>query len=206
MAPKWQSQQKDNAIQCASARVSHRGDRPTGTHLSIDTVIVDVKGTPMAIVVRTPDIRGRKQNGRNFSSLRLEKLAVFVLWRRAAAACPLRSVVWPAPVTLLPSWRPVSSRLVSSRLVVSVRKMSGDAASAQPTGSAKTPNDFLKSIKGRPVVVKLNSGVDYRGMPGLLILVSVFSPSFLHDCRCWFLASGFARSSPINFFFFCCWI
>ncbi|XP_024360900.1 uncharacterized protein [Physcomitrium patens] len=42
--------------------------------------------------------------------------------------------------------------------------MSGDAASAQPTGSAKTPNDFLKSIKGRPVVVKLNSGVDYRGI------------------------------------------
>lgn len=31
-------------------------------------------------------------------------------------------------------------------------------------GSAKTPADFLKSIRGRPVVVKLNSGVDYRGM------------------------------------------
>lgn len=30
-------------------------------------------------------------------------------------------------------------------------------------GSAKTPADFLKSIKGKPVVVKLNSGVDYRG-------------------------------------------
>ena len=29
--------------------------------------------------------------------------------------------------------------------------------------SAKTPADFLKSIKGKPVVVKLNSGVDYRG-------------------------------------------
>ncbi|RVW74743.1 Sm-like protein LSM6A [Vitis vinifera] len=27
----------------------------------------------------------------------------------------------------------------------------------------KTPADFLKSIRGRPVVVKLNSGVDYRG-------------------------------------------
>jgi hypothetical protein len=26
----------------------------------------------------------------------------------------------------------------------------------------KTPSDFLKSIRGRPVVVKLNSGVDYR--------------------------------------------
>ncbi|CAN8254184.1 unnamed protein product [Cochlearia groenlandica] len=31
-------------------------------------------------------------------------------------------------------------------------------------GSTKTPADFLKSIRGRPVVVKLNSGVDYRGI------------------------------------------
>lgn len=30
-------------------------------------------------------------------------------------------------------------------------------------GAVKTPSDFLKSIRGRPVVVKLNSGVDYRG-------------------------------------------
>jgi hypothetical protein len=30
-------------------------------------------------------------------------------------------------------------------------------------GEAKTPSDFLKSIRGKPVVVKLNSGVDYRG-------------------------------------------
>nr|POF23328.1 u6 snrna-associated sm-like protein lsm6 [Quercus suber] len=28
----------------------------------------------------------------------------------------------------------------------------------------ETPGDFLKSICGRPVVVKLNSGVDYRGI------------------------------------------
>ncbi|KAL8254997.1 hypothetical protein R6Q59_033218 [Mikania micrantha] len=28
----------------------------------------------------------------------------------------------------------------------------------------QTPSDFLKSIRGRPVVVKLNSGVDYRGI------------------------------------------
>ncbi|BDA51106.1 U6 snRNA-associated Sm-like protein LSm6 [Coccomyxa sp. Obi] len=32
------------------------------------------------------------------------------------------------------------------------------------TQSARTPADFLKSIKGKPVVVKLNSGVDYRGI------------------------------------------
>jgi small nuclear ribonucleoprotein (snRNP)-like protein len=31
-------------------------------------------------------------------------------------------------------------------------------------GAAKTPADFLKSIRGKPVVVKLNSGVDYRGI------------------------------------------
>ena len=28
----------------------------------------------------------------------------------------------------------------------------------------RTPSDFLKEIIGQPVVVKLNSGVDYRGV------------------------------------------
>lgn len=28
----------------------------------------------------------------------------------------------------------------------------------------QTPSEFLKQIIGKPVVVKLNSGVDYRGM------------------------------------------
>ncbi|GBF89698.1 hypothetical protein Rsub_02868 [Raphidocelis subcapitata] len=38
-------------------------------------------------------------------------------------------------------------------------------ADAPPVqGLAKTPADFLKSIKGKPVIVKLNSGVDYRGV------------------------------------------
>lgn len=32
------------------------------------------------------------------------------------------------------------------------------------TSSSKTPADFLKSIRGKRVVVKLNSGVDYRGI------------------------------------------
>lgn len=31
------------------------------------------------------------------------------------------------------------------------------------TGVSKTPAEFLKAIKGKPVLVKLNSGVDYRG-------------------------------------------
>ena len=41
----------------------------------------------------------------------------------------------------------------------------GGQAAAAPAG-AKTPADFLKSIKGKAVIVKLNSGVDYRGEPG----------------------------------------
>lgn len=31
---------------------------------------------------------------------------------------------------------------------------------------SKKPADFLKSIKGKPVMVKLSSGVDYRGEQG----------------------------------------
>lgn len=39
------------------------------------------------------------------------------------------------------------------------------------SAATKTPGDFLKSIRGRPVVVKLNSGVDYRGQ---LLLFLIF--------------------------------
>ncbi|XP_077228971.1 uncharacterized protein LOC143861894 isoform X1 [Tasmannia lanceolata] len=41
---------------------------------------------------------------------------------------------------------------------------SGGGAEKGGGGSVKTPADFLKSIRGQPVVVKLNSGVDYRGI------------------------------------------
>ncbi|KAF3960636.1 hypothetical protein ACB098_09G010600 [Castanea mollissima] len=40
--------------------------------------------------------------------------------------------------------------------------MSGTGEKGSAT--TKTPGDFLKAIRGRPVVVKLNSGVDYRGI------------------------------------------
>ncbi|XP_037074244.1 U6 snRNA-associated Sm-like protein LSm6 [Pollicipes pollicipes] len=33
-----------------------------------------------------------------------------------------------------------------------------------PAGQRKTPNEFLKQVIGRPVVVKLNNGIDYRGV------------------------------------------
>ncbi|KAK9153226.1 hypothetical protein Sjap_000706 [Stephania japonica] len=45
--------------------------------------------------------------------------------------------------------------------------MSGGVAATsgeKGSGTTKTPADFLKSIRGRTVVVKLNSGVDYRGI------------------------------------------
>lgn len=32
-----------------------------------------------------------------------------------------------------------------------------------PSTAPRTPADFLKNIKGKSVVVKLNSGVDYKG-------------------------------------------
>lgn len=32
-----------------------------------------------------------------------------------------------------------------------------------PVSACRTPGEFLKAIKGKPVSVKLNSGVDYRG-------------------------------------------
>ena len=33
-----------------------------------------------------------------------------------------------------------------------------------PLSTSKKPSDFLKQIIGKPVVVKLNSGVEYRGV------------------------------------------
>ena len=40
----------------------------------------------------------------------------------------------------------------------------GAMADSGETSSTKTPADFLKSIKGQQVLVKLNSGSDYKGV------------------------------------------
>jgi U6 snRNA-associated Sm-like protein LSm6 len=40
----------------------------------------------------------------------------------------------------------------------------GGAAAAPGATSSRTPADFLRSIRGKPVVVRLNSGADYRGI------------------------------------------
>lgn len=38
-----------------------------------------------------------------------------------------------------------------------------DASVTQQQQQKRSPSDFLKQAIGRPVVVKLNSGTDYRG-------------------------------------------
>jgi len=40
----------------------------------------------------------------------------------------------------------------------------------------RTPSDFLKAVIGRPVVVKLNSGTEYRGEPPARALSSGGGP------------------------------
>lgn len=61
--------------------------------------------------------------------------------------------------------------------------MSDDNAAA-----ARTPADFLKSIKGKPVVVKLNSGVDYRGKCLLCVYALLFIQRRNQDCGSGILA------------------
>ena len=39
------------------------------------------------------------------------------------------------------------------------------------SATTKTLGDFLKSIRGRPIVVKLNSGVDYEGQSPYFLFV-----------------------------------
>ena len=41
-------------------------------------------------------------------------------------------------------------------------KVTTDAAA--PIATKKNPTDFLKQVIGKPVVVKLNSGITYRGI------------------------------------------
>lgn len=64
------------------------------------------------------------------------------------------------PLALTPH-RPREKRKMST----GGAEKSGSGGGGGGGGSVKTPSDFLKSIRGRPVVVKLNSGVDYRGIP-----------------------------------------
>lgn len=66
------------------------------------------------------------------------------------------------------------------------------------SSATKTPADFLKSIRGRPVVVKLNSGVDYRGTSNsslsMFYYINLF---FVIKLKCIVFLLGF----PSKFFY-----
>jgi hypothetical protein len=64
-------------------------------------------------------------------------------------------VAFEAPATV-----PRSAEHLLDRFIIVMASTEGGAPAPSDT---KTPADFLKSIKGKSVVVKLNSGVDYRG-------------------------------------------
>ena len=52
--------------------------------------------------------------------------------------------------------------------VVAASVANSNATTAASNKKSKTPSDFLKSILGRPIRVKLNSGIEYRGVLGSL--------------------------------------
>lgn len=66
-------------------------------------------------------------------------------------------------LTVVVSRRP-STALRPSTPPSALAAMSLGSAAAGGVASKKTPSDFLKSVLGRPVIVKLNSGVSYRGV------------------------------------------
>ncbi|XP_037067792.1 U6 snRNA-associated Sm-like protein LSm6 [Peromyscus leucopus] len=67
-------------------------------------------------------------------------------------------ITLPAPP--LPKW------FVSACFIIATGKKTkaSNKSSLYSVYGKQTPSDFLKQIIGRPVVVKLNSGVDYRGV------------------------------------------
>jgi hypothetical protein len=48
----------------------------------------------------------------------------------------------------------------------------------------QNPNDFLKHIQGRPVLVKLNSGVEYKGKSSKHTVMKCPSPVTASELTC----------------------
>ncbi|KAL0711266.1 hypothetical protein Bca4012_018244 [Brassica carinata] len=57
--------------------------------------------------------------------------------------------------------------------------MSGEKACR----ASYTPADFLKSIRGRPVVIRLNSGVHYRGFACVLACLDEYMNIAMEENR-----------------------
>ena len=70
---------------------------------------------------------------------------------------------------------------------------------SEGTPAKNNPGDFLKTVIGRPVVVKLNSGVDYRGKRSAAMLAaaktrasfSQLRAPISHTTRCTHLPQAF---------------
>uniref|UniRef100_A0A4W5LXZ3 U6 snRNA-associated Sm-like protein LSm6 n=1 Tax=Hucho hucho TaxID=62062 RepID=A0A4W5LXZ3_9TELE len=76
--------------------------------------------------------------------IQLASIFSMLVRHRPAATFPMRFESYKMDKSLLFLYVPLPGRIMSLR--------------------KQTPSDFLKQIIGRPVVVKLNSGVDYRGV------------------------------------------
>ena len=50
--------------------------------------------------------------------------------------------------------------------------------------SNRTPSDFFSTVVGRPVIVKLNSGVSYKGSLRWIQFFYNFFSWFFHSCQC----------------------
>ncbi|XRA96872.1 U6 snRNA-associated Sm-like protein LSm6 [Pycnococcus provasolii] len=60
--------------------------------------------------------------------------------------------------------------------------MSAAAAPSSAQQSKSTPSDFLRTIRGRPVTVRLTTGVDYRGV---LVQIDGYMNVALEGCEEW---------------------
>ncbi|KAK9398832.1 U6 snRNA-associated Sm-like LSm6 [Crotalus adamanteus] len=60
--------------------------------------------------------------------------------------------------------RACRKRVCSARKTFAAKVLTEHLKNSKMSLRKQTPSDFLKQIIGRPVVVKLNSGVDYRGV------------------------------------------
>jgi len=59
----------------------------------------------------------------------------------------------------------------------------GAEAPAAASTAKRSPSEFLKSVVGRPVVVKLTSGVEYKGEPKLPSSLTPWAASRIAPAR-----------------------
>ena len=86
----------------------------------------------------------------------------------AKAAAQEEAPAAPAPATAAP---PSAAGTEASAAAAppappaaAVASTAAAPAATAPTTPQRSPSDFLKTVLGRPVIVKLNSGVEYRGV------------------------------------------